>query len=212
MDRDCRNIRCVTPVLLMLSVLAGCARVSPVAPSPSSEPAPVVLHDDTAPPPSRLFVPAPDSTGADWQGGQVTASWYRICEMIVRADRVEVVKGKRYELTFAKGSLHSDTTCTIQEYDPDVLDVQLGPHGIQFGEPVTLSIDFRDTAADPHSAIADGSEPVLWWWNEAQQRWEAIPGRTDWAARRHIVRLAHFSRYVLGGKAGWKQDPFTESE
>jgi hypothetical protein len=29
---------------------------------------------------------------------------------------------------------------------------------------------------------------------------------------RYVVPLQHFSRYVLGGKAGWKQSPRTEGD
>src|SRR5262249_25523903 len=112
-----------------------------------------------------------------------------------------------YDLVFAKGSIASDTTVTIKEYDANVLDFQLGPHGIQFPVPVELSIDFSNTSCDPGSDVFDGREPVLYWLNDKTNRWEEVPGRTDWENRRLIVPLRHFSRYVVGGKAGWKQGP-----
>lgn len=218
MSHDRRTIRLAAVLLLLASLAAGCARLSPVAPEtgPASTPAPAeVATDDTVPPPPGVLS-VPTGASADLTlpivGPLLSVVWTKICEKFVPAGRVEVVKANRYELTFAKGSLRSDITCTVQEYDQNVLDIQLGPHGTKFLEPVTLSIDFSGTAADPHSAIADGCEPVLWWWNDGKRRWEEVPGRTDWAARRHIVRLEHFSRYVVGGKAGWKQEPLTETE
>jgi len=49
---------------------------------------------------------------------------------------------------------------------------------------------------------------VLYWLDDRTNHWEEVPGgRTDWARKKYIVPLQHFSRYVLGGKAGWKQGP-----
>jgi hypothetical protein len=210
-----RIARLAAPLLLMISLLAGCARMSPMEPSLDSAPksAPVVAADPVPPPPSRLYAPAPGSTESPALLGDIlNLAWHIIGVKDVRVGRLEFVQANRYELTFAKGSLSEDITCTVKEYDPDILDIELGPHGTKFLEPVTLSIDFSKTAADPGSAIANGCEPVVWWWNDELRRWEEVPGTTDWDARRHVVRLAHFSRYVVGGKAGWKHDPFTETE
>lgn len=205
--------RILAPALLLSGLLAGCARHAPLDPMQSAEPAPQVVDDAIPPPPSRLTATPTDSTDfLPILDPLLPKLWYLLCQKEVLAGRLETVKANRYELTFARGSLVQDITCTIREYDKDVLDIELGPHGTQFAEPVTLSIDFRDTAADPGSITADGSEPVVWWWNEARNRWEEVPGRTDWLERRHIVRLPHFSRYVVGGKAGWKHQPRTESE
>ena len=210
---------------LMFALLAGCSRLSPVEPflepslasapepAPAPAPAPVVADETVPPPPSRLYASAPGSTESPALLSQlVNLAWKIICEKDVQVGRLEIVKANRYELTFAKGSLSEDIICTLKEYDPDILDIELGPHGTKFLEPVTLSIDFRETAADPKSGIADGCEPVVWWWNDVLRRWEAVPGTTDWAARRHVVRLEHFSRYVVGGKAGWKHEPLTDTE
>jgi hypothetical protein len=113
---------------------------------------------------------------------------------------------------FGKKSVEDITLVSIKQYDADVVDVTFGPHGIKFGEPVMLSIDFTGTEADPKAEKWDGREPVLFWLNEDTMRWEEVPGRTDWEKCRHVVQLEHFSRYVLGGKAGWKGQPARETE
>ena len=212
MHRNRLLTRPAVPALLALTLLAGCARLSPVEPELASRPATVVADESAPPPPSRLYAPTPGGSGSDLVGGVVAQVWDTICIRLVLPGFFEEVRASRYELKFQKGSLLSSILCTIKEYDPDVIDVQFGPHGTEFKEPVTLSIDFSGTAADPKSEIADGCEPVLWWWNEARGRWEVVPGTTDWKNLRHVVRLEHFSRYVLGGKAGWKHQPLTETD
>jgi hypothetical protein len=109
------------------------------------------------------------------------------------------VIGHRWSLQFEKGSLPDDETITIKDHDPDILDVQFGPHGTKFGVPVTLTIDFQGTSCDPGTAEWDQREPVLYWLDETTNTWSVGPptGRarrtssasstsraTSWAARR----------------------------
>ena len=128
-------------------------------------------------------------------------------QKLVLKDQSAVVTGHRWTLQFAKGSLLSDALITIQDYDPNVLDVQFGPSGTKFPVPVTLTVDFSNTAADPGVAHSDGREPVLYWLNDQTGDWVEMPGRVDWASKHLIVQLPHFSRYVVGTKAGWKSTP-----
>lgn len=214
MDPLRRTTRLTLLSLLMSSLLAGCGSVSPLEPTLTAppEPAPVVSNEPDIAPPSVLHAPGADPALLDFLAKPLNLVWQVICEKVVQAGRLEVVKAQRYELTFQRTSLDATITCTIKQYDPNILDVELGPHGTKFEDPVTFTIDFRDTEADPHSATANGCEPVVWWWNDQRHRWEEVPGTTDWQARKHSVRLAHFSRYVVGGKAGWKGQPLSESD
>ena len=175
---------------------------------------------------SLLTAPATDSTSASTNErgiaqvpppanllGNVLSSipkllnWTTVVTRLVLKNQVTVVTGHRWSLQFEKGSLTSDALITIQDYDPDILDVQFGPSGTKFPVPVTLTVDFSNTAADPGAARYDGSAPVLYWLNDQTNTWVEMPGRTDWAHKKLIVQLPHFSRYVVGGKAGWKQSP-----
>ncbi len=202
----------VSLALLLSLAAAGCSRSTLTAPAP--ETAPVSQEVTPPPPPSRLAGPSILSTGTQLPPilPVVTQSWYVLTAKVARKDEVTVVSGGRYQLSFERGSLDKDALITIEEYDNDILDIQLGPHGTVFGEPVLLSIDFTGTTADPGSIWADGSELVVYWLNEKTNLWEEVPGTTDWARRRHNVRLEHFSRYVVGGKAGWKQQPDREQD
>jgi len=206
------TIRSRTPIRAALLVaglllLAGCSRTLLTAPELDLAPALVAPGAATQvvapPPPSRLLGPTIGSIPA----ADSLLNWVQVTQVLVPVGEAKQVAGHRYQLDFDKGSLPADELITIQDYDPNVIDVQFGPHGLKFGTPVTLSIDFSGTACDPGAARYDGSEPVLYWLNDRTNQWEEVPGRTDWTTMRHVVQLQHFSRYVLGGKAGWKQSP-----
>jgi hypothetical protein len=139
-------------------------------------------------------------------------NWVVVVEQLVDPKEETRVTGSRYELCFPVDAVEKPELVIIKEHDLDVVDVMFGPHGVKFTERVQLSIDFSGTECDPRVAKWDGSDPVLWWLNEETMRWEEVPGRTDWRTLRHVVELEHFSRYVLGGKAGWKQQPSREPE
>lgn len=204
----------VLALLATTLIAAGCSRSLLTAPtkfSPTTVTFPKQPVGDSGPtslappPPSQLTLPSIPLPTISLN--QAPLLWVPICITRVLKDQDRLLSASHYELHFHDGSLASDTTVTMQEHDPGVLDVQLGPHGVQFGTSVELSVDFAGTAADPGAVIYDQSEPVLYWLNERTNQWEEVPGRTDWAHKRHIVELRHFSRYVLGGKAGWHQVP-----
>ena len=191
-------------------------------------PEPIVSPErETIAPVTRAEVPAPSGTlaaSADTSsasgdvGGQVPApspvplDWRLVSSTPVPAGIAQVVTAGRYTLSFANGSLSRAEIITIKQYDTDILDVQFGPHGTQFGTPVELRIDFTGTASDPGLVRSKEAEPVLWYLDETANRWVIVPGYTDWDAKQYVVRLEHFSRYALGGKAGWKHRVSTEDE
>ena len=209
--------------LLGVLAVAGCSRRLLTAPAAETSSAPAAESTSAptsrtvtaqAPPDGRLAGPSILALGVEVPPiyPLLQTAWRVVTSTLVRAGEITTVKGERYELHFARGSLAKDALITIQDYDHDVLDVELGPHGIQFGEPVLLSIDISGTAADPGSVWYDHREPVVYWLNEEADRWEVVPSRTDWSRKRVEVRLEHFSRYVVGGKAGWKGQPNREQE
>jgi hypothetical protein len=192
----------IRPALALLTalLLAGCSKSLLTAPDPATTNVPVVENARQAPQPPSLLggaLPIVDQL----------LNWVTVVTKLVRKDQEMVVTGHRWSLEFEKGSLSADATITIQDYDPNVLDVQFGPHGTQFPVPVTLSIDFANTDADPGAAHYNGREPALYWLNEHTNTWDEVPGRVDWLRKKLIVKLPHFSRYVVGTKAGWKHQP-----
>lgn len=195
-------------VLAALLALTGCARAIHTTLDPVEDPIAVNVPPQNGNPGAAeaglLGLPVPLPSADSLLNAVV---WYPVTQALVLKGTDAVVTGSRYELHFSKGSLDQDQNISIQEYDTNAVDVTLGPHGIKFGTPVELSIDFSGTKLDP-SVVSDQTiEPVLYYWNEAKYAWEEVPGKTDWVHRRHIVYLEHFSRYALGGKAGWRQTP-----
>ena len=182
-----------------LLLLAGCSKSLLTAPAAGTSGADAVERAPAPAPPSLL--------GGVINTVENALNWTTVVQTLVRKDEVKVVTGHRWSLQFVKGSLAEDTQITIDDYDADVLDVQFGPHGTKFPVPVTLSVDFSNTTADPGAAQCDGREPVLYWLNDRTNAWEEVPGRVDWANKKLIVQLPHFSRYVVGSKAGWKAQP-----
>ena len=185
-------------VLAGALLLAGCSRSLLTAPPAG----PATAERDVAQvaPPANLL-------GGVIDGVTKLLNWVTVTQTLVPKDQVATVTGHRWSLEFEKGSLLADALVTIQDYDPDVLDVQFGPSGTKFPVPVTLTVDFSNTAADPGAAQYNGREPVLYWLNDQTNTWVEMPGRVDWANKKLIVQLPHFSRYVVGGKAGWKGSP-----
>ena len=182
-------------------LLAGCSRSLLTAPATGSTGASTSERGIAqVPPPANLL-------GGVLGGVNQLLNWTTVVQTLVLEDQVAVVTGHRWSLQFQKGSLTSDALITIQDYDPNVLDVQFGPSGTKFPVPVTLTVDFSNTAADPGVAHYDGREPVLYWLNDQTGDWVEMPGRVDWASKQLIVQLPHFSRYVVGSKAGWKSTP-----
>jgi hypothetical protein len=183
-------------------LLAGCSRSLLTAPASGT----AAAERDVAQvaPPANLLGGV---IGGVVDGVTKLLNWVTVTQTLVPKNQAAVVTGHRWSLQFAKGSLLADALVTIQDYDPDVLDVQFGPSGTKFPVPVTLTVDFSNTAADPGSARYDGRTPVLYWLNDQTNTWVEMPGRVDWAGKKLIVQLPHFSRYVVGGKAGWKQTP-----
>ena len=198
-----RRLAGALATLATLLALAGCSTAPLTAPPATSVATPGVV----APlPPSRLS--ASDNLQLQLPLDSLLAPVLRTVTAVLVPTGVDtVVTGDRYTLKFAKGSLVAPTSVTIQDIDANVLDVTFGPHGTRFATPVELSIDFAGTNCDPGKNYANAEEPVLYYLNETTNQWEVVPGVTDWVHLKHIVHLEHFSRYVLGGKAGWKQAP-----
>jgi hypothetical protein len=133
-----------------------------------------------------------------------TPNWYVVTQKWVEPGVPTTVSGSHYTVKFASGSLKAGTEITIREYDPNVVDFELLPHGTQFGTPVTVVVDYKGTSLDPFSPHWNGTIglPVLLWLNPATLEWELVPGINNPLTRTLTVRLSHFSRYAVGVQAG----------
>ena len=133
--------------------------------------------------------------------------WYQVASQWVAPNTETTVRGGRYRLDFHRGSLAQGAQVTISEYDPNILEFQLGPDGTVFGTPVDLTIDYAGSNVDPLSPAWDGSLPLFLWLNPKTLLWEIVPGINNPLTRTYRVKLAHFSQYRLStqkqGTAEW---------
>lgn len=191
--------------LIVLAIIAGgCGQDSPLSPSlDAGGRAPESTYTRQSPPPFVRTSRTLGSVGPIGSLIQDVVDWVVVATTWVGADVDKVVTGSRYKLHFVPGSLETGAQVVIKEKTPDRLEFELGPHGIEFGEPVVLTIDFSGTNADTTSANYDGGgPPELYWYNPGTEVWERIPGKVE--GTKYVAELQHFSLYGLArGKGGW---------
>lgn len=124
--------------------------------------------------------------------------WTTVASGTVFMGKAKTISGSRYSLKFEKGSLTvGSLAATIREYDRSVIDFELGPHGAQFATPVTLTISFGGTNADPSSSTYVPGLLVFFYYNPVTTFWEPLPSTIDSKNKKCYIKLTHFSRYAL---------------
>ena len=118
----------------------------------------------------------------------------------VMPGKTAVISGSRYTVTFPKGSVKKNTTITISEQHPNIMDVELGPAEMAFKKPVTLTMDYRNTANDPF--VYGGVAPSVYAYDIVTGDWERLEGVDNPTARTYTVELDHFSRFALNRPTG----------
>ncbi len=100
------------------------------------------------------------------------------------------------ELDVPPGAVKAQTNFQVQILEHESIRVRLLPHGLQFDEPVTLTLDLS-------SATGLGKNVALYWFDEDAKDWVNIGGQYDPKTRTLTTKLAHFSDYAPG-RAGWR--------
>jgi len=174
-------------LLASLAVLAaglGCGNESaPVAPAAWTDPS--------------GWVPADPSMAVGKTGDIKPVRWELVKTQLVNPGEETVVKGSRYEVVFPSGCVKAPFTVSISEHDPLLADVEFGPDGTQFEVPVTVTIDYHDTALDPDSELYRGLPPAAFWYDPGAKTWKQIPFEVDKAAKLVKFQVTHFSRYGM---------------
>ena len=97
-------------------------------------------------------------------------------------------------LDFPAGALDEDTEISISMPDPGKLIVELEPHGIQFNEPVGMTLNLNGTSA---AGLAD--DACMLWFNDDMGWWEKLKTEAS-DDNQSKTFLEHFSKYA--GKIG----------
>ena len=114
--------------------------------------------------------------------------------MMISAAEGGVISSGLITLTFPPNALSEDTEITIEMMRDGSLGVELGPHGIQFNQPVTLEMDLIGTTGE-----GMGETSSTLWFNEDEGWWEEMP-HLNGNENKLKTNLEHFSKYhaVLG--------------
>ena len=176
------------------ALISSCSR-SPVAPllddSPSGATHSAKWVDDEGAPPVAEPIAEPGKRATEGAsttrtirgllGGQVAAGDFRV--------------------VFPPGSILGTAQVTVTQADLSVKEVELEispPSANAFLVPVLLVADCREMS--PQLLRLQ----TIYWWNPDTSRWQAVPGLViNLLGRSVSVPLWHFSKYKVGGKAGW---------
>jgi hypothetical protein len=170
--------------LLACSVLL----ISSIGCSPGTPTAPSLAPQNVVESPNFIRILSASDT-KDVQGPSLAQG--PVATMI-SADIGGTITSGRFTLVFSPNALDEDTEITIEVINDGTLGVELGPHGIQFNQPVVLEMDLTGTTAE-----GEGDAASTLWFNEDQGWWEAMPhlnGNED----RLKTTLEHFSKYKAG--------------
>ena len=96
---------------------------------------------------------------------------------LVSAENGGVVSLGRFTLEFPPGALAADTEIEISVTDPTLVMCELGPHGLHFNKPVTLTINYGGTPAEE---LESSSQTLgVYWYNETTGCWQLVGRNID---------------------------------
>ena len=106
-----------------------------------------------------------------------------------------------FRVIFPPGSILGIAQVTVTQADLSAKEVELEispPSANAFLVPVLLVADCREMKPQLLKL------QTIYWWNPNTSRWQAVPGVVINLLGRSVqVPLWHFSKYKVGGKAGW---------
>lgn len=111
------------------------------------------------------------------------------------------VRAGDFRVVFPPGSIRGTAQVTVTQADLANREVELEispPSANAFLVPVLLIAD----CSDMKPALL--RVQTIHWWNPDTQRWQQVPGVTvNLLGKTVTAPLWHFSKYKVGGKAGW---------
>ena len=103
-------------------------------------------------------------------------------------------------LDIPKGALAADTRITLSMSSSSAEEYQIEPTGLMFLVPVTLTLDYKDTSADPSSTnykSTGGGVTSVAWFDPSASVWTNIGGTDDTDHQWVCISLSHLSYYAL---------------
>jgi len=187
-DNRASRPRPVGPIGILAAAFSlaipGCAREAPLAPGDGAPLAPETAgpiladHDED-------------------QENEEQENWKKVAEEWFFPGEPTEIKASRYELHLPADALAEKTRITIEELDPDLVDVEFGPDGTKFLAPVKLVIDYTGTSSDPDSPDYHGKPQGFFYHDPEKDVWEELKSWVDQNRKIITVQLEHFSRYGM---------------
>jgi len=173
-----RSVVVAASMLLLAAGLlfSGCSQ-SPLEPTLTAEPTqPQVL-----------------SRGAAFTGGAQGTPIPLYTEAVISGDNGGQLVLFDVVLDIPPGALPADTLYSIEIPDINVFFNNFGTNGLEFDEPVTVTMSYRgaDLSGVDESTIRIG------WWDEDNGVWVNMECQLDQANQTVIGELHHFSAYAL---------------
>ena len=112
---------------------------------------------------------------------------------MISAETGGVITNGRVTLEFPPYALSEDTEITIEMLNDGTLGADLGPHGIQFNRPVTMTMELQNTSAEGNADVVE-----TFWWNSDENWYEKMPKVDSGTSSTLSATLEHFSRYKAG--------------
>jgi hypothetical protein len=98
-------------------------------------------------------------------------------------------------LDFPAGALDDDEVITIRMSGNNLLISDLGPDGIDFNEPVIMSMDLKGTSAEGQAKTT-----YIAWYDPEENEWVIVENLSPRGPNKVRALLRHFSKY--GGIVG----------
>jgi hypothetical protein len=127
--------------------------------------------------------------------GSAATSTDTYAEAFIRADIGGSLRMGDNRLYFPPGSLAEDTMVSILR-EGDTTTFDLSPDGIEFQEPVTLTLEMAPPGG--FGMNKGFTFPAIYYYNEDTTQWENLGGVPDFGKRVVSTQIEHFSRYGTG--------------
>lgn len=192
--RTCVLVGASLTAVVLFAFASGCTNSdSPNAPLASRE----VPHQA-----SSSITSAPPPTTADLVTYEQpkTSSDMRSVTVLVSARSGGSLEAGDARLDIPKGALAADTPITLSMSSSSAAEYQIEPTGLKFLVPATLTLDYKDTSADPSSSnyeSTDGPVTSIAWFDPSASVWTNIGGTDDKDHKWVCLSLSHLSYYAL---------------
>jgi hypothetical protein len=186
-------------LLLMLPLLAGCSKLSPLDNTDSS---PSVSNSSSYPPITEELLqngPAPGHPILRWERPPEVMgveTWDYAESWIKSYWGGNVFTSQGSGCMIGRRALFRDELITVTLPEEGYAIVDFGPHPLKFSRPIWLVISLNGTDLDQND-MSDIQHLTIFYWNEETGTYEEFPSYYDPYRTALMCQTNHFSRYII---------------